>query len=164
VHELVDLVGALPPVATLDVACGTGFLSRHLRGTVIGLDRSPSMAAIARSRLAGGRVVMGDALDIPVASHSVERVFTAHFYGHLPEHERARFLAETRRVGRELIVVDSARRDSVEPEQLQVRTLNDGSTHQVYKRYLTADQLAAEIEGQPILAGAWFVAARASLR
>jgi ubiquinone/menaquinone biosynthesis C-methylase UbiE len=33
------------------VACGTGFLTRHLRGEVIAIDQSPSMAAIATARL-----------------------------------------------------------------------------------------------------------------
>jgi hypothetical protein len=59
--------------------------------------------------------------------------------------------------------VDSARRASEDAEQLQVRTLNDGSTHRVFKRYLTAEQLAAEIGGEAVLSGAWFVGARANL-
>jgi ubiquinone/menaquinone biosynthesis C-methylase UbiE len=32
VAQVVELVGSLPPARTLDVACGTGFLTRHLRG------------------------------------------------------------------------------------------------------------------------------------
>ena len=39
---------------------------------------------------------------------SFDRVFTGHFYGHLDPDERARFLAESRRVADELIVVDAA--------------------------------------------------------
>lgn len=35
-------VVALPPARTLDVACGTGFLTRHLRGEIVGLDQSAS--------------------------------------------------------------------------------------------------------------------------
>jgi ubiquinone/menaquinone biosynthesis C-methylase UbiE len=163
VGELVDMVRGIPPAATVDVACGTAFLTRHLRGTVIALDRSPAMALIARSRLGAGRVVVGDALGFPFGDRSVDRVFTAHFYGHLPAPERERFLRESRRVATELVVVDSARRASEDAEQLQVRTLNDGSTHRVFKRYLTAEQLAAEIGGEPVLSGAWFVGARANL-
>ena len=37
---LEDVVRDLPPVRTLDLACGTGFLTRHLRGDVVGLDAS----------------------------------------------------------------------------------------------------------------------------
>ena len=43
------LVGGLAPARTLDVACGTGFLTRHLRGLVAGLDPSHAMVEIART-------------------------------------------------------------------------------------------------------------------
>jgi hypothetical protein len=69
---------------------------------------------------------------------------------------------EARRVGRELVVVDSARRDDVPPEEHQQRVLNDGSRHSVYKRFLTADELSAELGGGSVLhAGRWFVAVAA---
>jgi SAM-dependent methyltransferase len=160
--RVVDLVEGLPAARTLDVACGTGFLTRHLRGLVIGLDQSPAMAAIAQARLPHGLVIVGDALRLVVADHAFDRVLTGHFYGHLPPDERARFLAEARRVASELIVIDSARRAGEADEQWQERVLNDGSRHRVYKRYLAADQLADEIGGEPILEGNWFVAARAA--
>jgi len=41
VADLLRLVRRLAPARTLDVACGSGFLTRHLRGAVVGLDRSP---------------------------------------------------------------------------------------------------------------------------
>jgi demethylmenaquinone methyltransferase/2-methoxy-6-polyprenyl-1,4-benzoquinol methylase len=42
----VELVARLPPARTLDVACGTGFLTQHLKGFVAALDQSPAMIAI----------------------------------------------------------------------------------------------------------------------
>jgi SAM-dependent methyltransferase len=162
VEEVVDLVQRLPRASTLDVACGTGFLTRHLDGFVLGIDQSPAMAAIAKSRLPEGAALVGDGLRLAVADHAFDRVFTGHFYGHLSLQERAAFLAEARRVAGELIVVDSARRPGVEPEQWQERVLNDGSRHRVYKRYLSGEQLAEEIGGQPLLDGQWFVAAKVS--
>jgi SAM-dependent methyltransferase len=162
VEQVIDLVQGLPPASTLDVACGTGFLTRHLRGLVIGIDQSPSMAAIAKSRLSEGVALVGDGLRLAVADHAVDRVFAGHFYGHLSPEERAAFVAEARRAAGELIVVDSALRPGVEPEQWQERVLNDGSRHRVYKRYLSGDQLAEEIGGQTLLDGQWFVAAKVS--
>ncbi len=38
--ELEHTIASLPPARTLDVACGTGFLTRHLRGEVTGLDQT----------------------------------------------------------------------------------------------------------------------------
>ncbi len=157
--RLIEVIRLLPETVTLDVACGTGFLSRHLRGRVVGLDQSPSMLAIARDRLAGGRVVLGDALSIGLRSAGFGRVFTGHFYGHLPPGERAAFLAEARRLAPELVIVDSAPRPGTPAEDWQERVLNDGSRHRVYKRYLTGPQLAGEIGGEPLFDGRWFVAA-----
>jgi len=160
-HTLVDLVSALPPSRTLDVACGTGFLTRHLPGYVVGLDQSPAMVALTKARQNNGTAIVADALRLPFPDGAFDRVFTGHFYGHLSPDERAAFLAEARRVARELVVVDSALREDVQPEQWQERVLNDGSRHRVYKRFLDADQLAHEIGGEVVLRGRWFVAASA---
>jgi SAM-dependent methyltransferase len=92
VSGLVKMVAGLPAARTLDVACGTGFLTQHLHGTVVGLDRSPAMVRVARERVAGRRVIVGDALRLPIADGSFERVLTGHFYGHLPPDERVVFL------------------------------------------------------------------------
>jgi ubiquinone/menaquinone biosynthesis C-methylase UbiE len=156
------VVAALPPARTLDVACGTGYLTRHLRGEVTGLDASESMPAIARSRMPASRFVAGDALALPFADGEFARVFTGHFYDHLQPGERERFLEEARRVAGELVVADSALRECVEPEKWQTRVLNDGSRHQVYKRYFTGAGLAEELGGGEVLHdGPWFVVVRA---
>jgi demethylmenaquinone methyltransferase/2-methoxy-6-polyprenyl-1,4-benzoquinol methylase len=156
------LAAGLPAARTLDVACGTGFLTRHLRGFVVGIDQSPAMIAIAQSRLPDGLAIVGDALRLVVADRSFDRVFTSHFYGHLPHPERRAFLAEARRVASELVVVDSALRPGAAPEQWQDRVLNDGSRHRVYKRYFTGEHLARELAGEKLFEGAWFVAVRTS--
>jgi ubiquinone/menaquinone biosynthesis C-methylase UbiE len=161
VARLVERVAALPAARTLDVACGTGFLTRHLRGDVVALDQSESMLEEARRKAPRATFVQGDALALPVPNASFERVFTAHFYGHLDEQERERFLAEAHRVARELVVVDSSRASSERDEAHQERVLNDGSRWQVYKRWFTPEGLAAELGGgETLFAGRWFVAVR----
>jgi ubiquinone/menaquinone biosynthesis C-methylase UbiE len=161
VDALTAALHALPPARTLDVACGTGFLTRHLRGEVTGLDQSAAMVEMAASRLGSDRVIQGDAVPLPFPDGAFERVFTGHFYGHLQGDERAAFLAEARRVARELVVADSALREGAEPVQWQERVLNDGSRHTVYKRYFTGEGLAEELGGGEVLMdGAWFVVVR----
>jgi ubiquinone/menaquinone biosynthesis C-methylase UbiE len=140
-------VAELSPAKTLDVACGTGFLTRHLRGEVTGLDQSTRMLEVARKQAPAATFVVGDALELPFDDQAFERVFTGHFYGHLEQAERTRFLAEARRVSNELVVVDSAVRDDHEREELQTRILNDGSHHQVFKRYFEGPELAQELGG-----------------
>jgi ubiquinone/menaquinone biosynthesis C-methylase UbiE len=158
-RRLVDTITALPPGRTLDVACGTGFLTRHLRGLVVGLDQSPSVVAIAQSRLPEGLALVGNALALPFADGSFDRLFTAHFYGHLVAEERPRFLSEARRVAGELVVVDSALQPGAEPQQWQERVLSDGSRHRIFKRFLNPEQLARELDGEILFSGRWFVAA-----
>src|SRR4029450_10428017 len=104
---MTPVLAALRPARVLDVACGTGFLTRHLRGDVVGLDQSEAMLRIARKQAPNVSFVAGDALPLPFADESFERVVTAHFYGHLSDPDRVAFLAEARRVADELVVVDS---------------------------------------------------------
>jgi demethylmenaquinone methyltransferase/2-methoxy-6-polyprenyl-1,4-benzoquinol methylase len=163
VAEIVALLGDLPPGRVLDVACGTGFLTRHLRGDVTGLDQSETMVAIAAERMPGATVVQDDAVPLPFGDGAFDRLFTANFYGHLLPAERAPFLAEARRVAGELVVLDAALRDDTEPEEWQERKLEDGSRHRVYKRFFTPAGLAEELGGGRVLhAGHWFVVVAAS--
>ena len=120
---MISSLAAMPPARTLDVACGTGFLTRHLPGAVTGLDQSASMLELASGRVPDAAFVRSDALRLPFQDETFERVFTSHFYGHLEEPERGRFLAEARRVAPELVVVDSALRDEVQPAEQQERIL-----------------------------------------
>lgn len=161
-EALTRTLEALPPARTLDVACGTGFLTQHLRGEITGLDQSASTLELARAKVPEGRFVQGDAVELPFADDSFERVLTSFFYGHLEEDDRDAFLREARRVADELVVVDSALHDGVEPVEWQERILNDGSRWQVYKRYFEPDSLAEELGGgRTLFAGRWFVAVQA---
>jgi SAM-dependent methyltransferase len=159
VAALVEVVTELPRCRWLDVACGTGFLTQHLRGQVVALDQAPAMIEIVSLRVPGAQTVCGEAVPLPFADGMFDRVLTSHFYGHLLAEERDAFLAEARRVANGLVLIDSALHNDVEPEQWQARTLNDGSQHRVYKRFFTAPQLATELGGATILhEGRWFVA------
>jgi SAM-dependent methyltransferase len=161
VRDLVALLEALPARRTLDVACGTGYLTRHLPGEVTGIDQSPAMLEVARAQAPHARLLEGDALALPFPAGAFERVFTGHFYGHLLPGERERFLAEARRVAPELVVADTALREGVGAEQWEERPLKDGSRHRVYKRFFDPGVLAAELGGgETLYAGRWFVVVR----
>jgi ubiquinone/menaquinone biosynthesis C-methylase UbiE len=156
---VIRLLGALPPRRTLDVACGTGFLTRHLHGDVVGLDQSDAMLAVAARQAPAAELVVGDALHLPFEDGSFDRVFTSHFYGHLGEGDRRAFLAEARRVASELVVLDAALHGGDERAEWQERVLDDGSRWTVYKRFFSAETLLAELGGGSVLhSGEWFVA------
>ena len=160
--RLLGMLASLPAARTLDVACGTGFLTRHLHGEVVGLDQSPTMIDVAQAQVPHARFVQGDAIELPFEDGAFDRLLTSHFYGHLEGDARERFLTEARRVARELVVVDSALREGVRPEERQERILDDGSRWEVYKRYFSAERLLEELGGgETLLAGTWFTAVRA---
>jgi ubiquinone/menaquinone biosynthesis C-methylase UbiE len=159
--ELRASIEGLPPVRTLDVACGTGFLTRHLRGDVVGLDQSEAMLAVARTQATAATFIQGDALALPFREGSFDRVFTTYFYCHLEEPQRLTFLAQARRVAGELVVVGSVRRDEIEPVRWEERLLKDGSRWRVYKRYFRPEELLEELGGgEVLLANRWFVMVR----
>jgi SAM-dependent methyltransferase len=158
---LEGVIRALPPVRTLDIACGTGFLTRHLRGDVVGLDASERMLAVARDQAPAARFEQGDAFSLPFEDGAFDRVFASYFYCHLEDEPRERFLAEARRVAPELVVVASIRGDGDASERWEERRLNDGSRWDVYKRVFEGPDLAHELSGEIMFKGRWFVVVRA---
>jgi SAM-dependent methyltransferase len=100
------VLASLPAARTLDVACGTGFLTKFLHGEVTGLDQSESMLRLAASHAPNARFMQGDALALPFPAAAFDRLVAGHFYGHLEDGDRVRFLAEAHRVAGELVIVD----------------------------------------------------------
>lgn len=151
---------------TLDVACGTGRLTRYLSGEVVGLDASPRMLEISRKRVLGATFVLGDAFDLPFPDGSFVRVLAGNFYGLLLPEERSRFLREARRVAPELVVAEVAEQNvetlgwRKRESGWQERTLPDGSEHLLYRRYFPARDLALELGGEVLFDGAYLVAVR----
>jgi demethylmenaquinone methyltransferase/2-methoxy-6-polyprenyl-1,4-benzoquinol methylase len=150
-------IAGLPPARTLDVACGTGFLTQHLRGDVVGLDQSQAMIEVARERLPDTELVQGDALALPFPDGSFDRVFTSYFYCHLEEAERAQFLAEARRVAPELVIVGSRLQPGEQPRRWDERVLRDGSRWRVFKRVFVPEDLARELGGRVLHESRYFV-------
>ena len=74
VDALIRALVMLPPARTLDVACGTGFLTQHLPGEVVGLDQSESMLEIARTRVPAAGFVRGDGIELPFSDDAFERL------------------------------------------------------------------------------------------
>jgi ubiquinone/menaquinone biosynthesis C-methylase UbiE len=150
-------IADLPPARTLDVACGTGFMTRHLPGEVTGLDQSASMLEVARAQAPAAQLVQGDALALPFDDDSFDRIFASYFYCHLEEPEARRFRKEARRVGRELVVVGTVRQEGDEAAYWSERQLNDGSRWQVYKRLFLPEELAEELGGRVLHRSRLFV-------
>jgi demethylmenaquinone methyltransferase/2-methoxy-6-polyprenyl-1,4-benzoquinol methylase len=158
---LASIIAGLPAVRTLDVACGTGFLTRHLEGDVTGLDASERMLEVARKQVPNARFVQGDALELPFEDNMFDRIFASYFYCHLEEPQRVGFVAEARRVAPELVIVASVQGKGDPAVRWEERRLKDGSTWTVFKRVFSGEQLASELGGEVVFEGAWFVVVRA---
>jgi SAM-dependent methyltransferase len=155
--QLEGWIAELPPAKTLDVACGTGFMTRHLRGEVVGLDQSGAMLDIGRSQVPGATFVQGDALELPFPDDSFDRVFASYFYCHLEEEERLRFVAEALRLAPELVIVASRWQSGEEPERWDERVLKNGTRWRVFKRVFVPEGLARELGGRVLHANDYFV-------
>jgi demethylmenaquinone methyltransferase/2-methoxy-6-polyprenyl-1,4-benzoquinol methylase len=156
-EQLQRWIAELPPARTLDVACGTGFMTRFHRGEVTGLDQSDAMLEVARAQVPNATFVQGDALELPFADGAFDRLFASYFYCHLEEPERERFLAEARRVAAELVIVGSRAQPGEDLERWDERVLNDGTRWEVFKRVFVPEDLAAELDGEVLHESTYFV-------
>jgi ubiquinone/menaquinone biosynthesis C-methylase UbiE len=157
--RLEAFLAALPPARILDIACGTGWLTRRLRGDVVGVDQSEAMLRIAAERVPEARFVRASVPPLPFEDDSFDLALAAHIYCHLEEEKvRREFIAEALRVAPKLIVIAQTWRPGLEEETWEERALSDGSRHRVFKRYFTAERVATELGGSIALETTSFVA------
>jgi ubiquinone/menaquinone biosynthesis C-methylase UbiE len=146
-----DVLSALSPANTLDIGCGTGYVSRWLPGHLTLLDASPTMLSIAKRRLPTADFVRANATSLPFADSAFGRVFSANLYGHLTPSARSELLGEMCRVANHLVVLEQLAESGPFSEGPEQRRLTDGSTFTIHKCYFTVDRLLEELGGGEIL-------------
>ena len=159
VEQLIGVVRALPPARVLDVACGTGFLTQHLRGELVALDQSARMVEIAAARMPHARVLRG-------MSHRC-RSATASSTGSSPAISSTTCrLTDAPRSSPRPAASDASSSSS---RMCVARTLprrsrmsqssSDGSRHRMGRHSFTAAELVSELgAGHVLHEGRWFVA------
>ncbi len=158
-------ISGLEPGRVLDVACGTGYLTRRLRGEVVALDQSEEMLSLAGEHVPAASLVRADAPPLPFGDGSFDRVFASHFYSHLDgARPRRALVAEALRVAGELVVAEEAWRPGLPSQAWERRELVDGTRWPVFKRYYTAERLRAELDGEVLLATPTFILVRTRRR
>jgi len=94
------LLSGKVPRRVVDIACGTGRWMLHFSragATVQGIDASPKMLAeAAKHKALHGRVVLGDAQDIPLASNIADLVVCSFAAAYI--RDLARLMAELARI------------------------------------------------------------------
>jgi ubiquinone/menaquinone biosynthesis C-methylase UbiE len=138
------ILDGLPPGLALDAACGTGRHAQHLVSlgySMIGVDSSPEMLAVAKAKLPGAEFRAGDLRHLPVPDQHVDVVVCALALEHVPD--LAPVLAEFARVlrpGGHLVISDSR------TDRPVVMALPGGDFGYLpYRRHLTSDYLAAAL-------------------
>ena len=118
---LVELESALPFVSEsaslLDVATGMGdipraaerkFRERGITLTTFGLDSAEELAAASRANVFAS--ICGDALQLPLATNSVDIVLCSQFLHHLLPDDAVTLIREMNRVARTRVVIADLRR------------------------------------------------------
>jgi SAM-dependent methyltransferase len=138
------ILDRLPPGTALDAACGTGRHTEYLASlghTVIGVDGSPDMLAVARAKIPGGEFLEGDLRRLPVPDQHVDVVVCALALTHVPD--LSPVLAEFTRVlrpGGHLVISDSRNTWPI------VQVLPEGGFGYLpHRNHRTSDYLAAAL-------------------
>jgi SAM-dependent methyltransferase len=159
--ELESLIGSLRFDTVLDVGCGTGWLTRSLPGSVVALDQSHGMLAIARQRRPSALFVHAAFPPLPFLAGAFDLAFASHVYSHFRRGKRGLFAREALRVAHELIIVEQAWRPGLVREGRELPTLRNGRKYWIHKRYFRGEDLAAEVDGTVVLDSPTFVAVHA---
>lgn len=158
------LPGVVANRRVLEVACGTGFWTRHIArraSRVVAVDVSPEMLAIARERVyeTNVRLLIGDAYDLPELGERFETGVAGFWFSHVPIGCRRTFLRgfhAALAVGARVVMMDNrfvdgssspiSERDEA-GNTYQMRTLNDGTSYRVLKNFPTEKELRATVAG-----------------
>ncbi|MGW3415919.1 class I SAM-dependent methyltransferase [Streptomyces sp. NPDC000888] len=163
--EIGDLLPrSLPPDGQLlEVGCGTGVWTQFLPGRVTAMDQSQGMLDIARTRAPHAQLVRAAFPPLPFPDDAFDLVFAANFYGLLVADERDAFLAEASRVARGLVILDLRSDSHTHMEGLEHREV-DGVPYPIFRRRFTPSSLLAELGGDVLYPGRYFLVVRAPLR
>jgi SAM-dependent methyltransferase len=146
VREILD---GLPPGTALDAACGTGRHAEYLATlghTVIGVDSSPEMLAIATAKVPGAEFSEGDLHQLPLPDQHVDIVVCALALTHVPA--LVPVLTEFVRVlrpGGHLVISDSRGLLGYFGSPVVKALPGGGFGYLPHRNWLTSDYLAAAL-------------------
>ena len=137
----------------IEIACGTGWWSRHIASVATSLDAfdiNEETLAIARTKPVpegSARFAVGDAYAPPMPSRPYDAAFAGFWWSHVMKRDLPRFLEGLHRVlapGATVVFLDNryvegsstpVSRVDANGDSWQTRKLGDGSTHDVLKNF-----------------------------
>jgi len=150
-ERVTALADGAPSGRALDAACGTGRYAEWLAEQgcqVVAVDRSEGMLAVARDKLNGADIRLGDLSDLPVESETIDLVICALALTHAEDLTRPyRELSRVLRPGGRLVVSDTHSLFLAALRYPLVMTLADGSLGYLPGwEHSVADHLTAALE------------------
>jgi arsenite methyltransferase len=154
-----EALAAAPGERILDVGCGPGFYVAELvdlvgpEGSVVGIDNSPAMLAVAAARVEGhdnAAFHIGDAMSLPVEDAGFDAAISVQVFEYVPDVPAA--LAEMHRVlrqGARLVLWDvdwaTVSIHTLDPVQTErfLRTFDEHLVHPSLPQTLTAQLRSA---------------------
>lgn len=152
----------------LEVSCGTGYWTRFIAPSarsVTATDINEEVLAIARNRQPLGTAVEfhhADSYALPDFDRPFGAGFAGFWWSHVPKRRLGDFLEEfCRRLapGALLVFVDNRyvagsstpiSRTDEKGDSFQIRTLADGSTHEVLKNFPSPEELKTAVAGRAV--------------
>lgn len=149
---------------TLEVACGTGYWTQFIApeaDALVSVDASAEVLEIARGRVPSGTAtfVLGDAYRLPASPRAFDAAFAGFWFSHIPRARVREFLLglhETLAPNATVVFLDNrfvagsstpiAQRDS-EGNTYQLRSLRDGSSHQMLEDFPSEHELRGAVSG-----------------
>jgi demethylmenaquinone methyltransferase/2-methoxy-6-polyprenyl-1,4-benzoquinol methylase len=161
VAEIEQVVHDFAPTGdVLELACGTGLFTRLLvehADRVTAVDASPEALELNRQRLPDAAVerVVADVFAWEPPRGAFDSVVFTYWLSHVPDDHLAAFWASVGRAlrpGGRVLLVDSAawpRHDPPPPgARRESRSLPDGGTYTVLKRYWRPDELERDLDAR----------------
>lgn len=142
-----------PTGDVLELACGTGLFTRHIAqhaARITAVDASPEAIEINRARPIGGNIefVVADVFTWPFPIEAFDAVVFTYWLSHVPDGLLDAFWNNVRAALRprgRVFLIDSTPYPKTESFlrgcTLQGRTLNDGRSFNVIKRFWSVDEL-----------------------
>jgi hypothetical protein len=121
------------------------------------------MLELALARVPHATFVQAEVPPLPFADGAFDLAFSSNLYSHIESQQtRVDFLADALRVAPTVVILEQVWRPGIARESYERRSLLDGSDYQVFKRYVTPEELAGELHGSVVLDSPGFVAVRTS--
>jgi len=143
----------------IDVACGTGYFTRHAARhavSVTGIDANEETLALARAKgITNATFIAGDAYALPMPEQPFDGALTSFWWSHIPKARIDAFLTGLNRVlrpGARVFIADNRfvegnstpiSRTDQSGDTYQVRELETGARFEVLKNFPSQDELSA---------------------